>query len=51
MISSNTVLAFYYPKKPTVVFADASSYEFGGDLMQFRGTSSAEFLHYNAYRD
>ena len=34
MISSNTLLAFYDPKKPTFVCADASSYEIGGVLMQ-----------------
>ena len=34
IISSSTVLAFYEPKKPTVVCADASSYGIGGVLMQ-----------------
>ena len=34
MISSNTVSAFYDPKKPTVVCADASSYGISGVLMQ-----------------
>ena len=34
MISSNTVLAFYGPKKPTVVCAEASSYGIGGVLEQ-----------------
>ena len=33
MISSNAVVVFYYPKKPTVVCADASSYGIGGVLM------------------
>ena len=34
MFLSNTLLAFYDPKKPTFVCADASSYEIGGVLMQ-----------------
>ena len=34
IISSSTVLAFYDPKQPTVVCADASSYGIGGVLMQ-----------------
>ena len=34
IISSSTVLAFYNPKKPTVVCADAGSYGIGGVLMQ-----------------
>lgn len=31
IISSYTLLAFYDPKKPTVVYADASSYWWGPD--------------------